>query len=607
MTDRTVIIGAGPAGLSAAYELGQLGRSAIVLERHSDVGGLSRTLIYDGYRFDIGGHRFFTKVPKIEAIWHDILGEDLLECSRLSRIRYKGVFFDYPLRPFDALTKIGIVEAIRIVGSYLLSQARWNKNELNFEDWVINRFGRRLYEIFFKSYTEKVWGMPCDQIAADWATQRIKNLDLRTALLSALFGYGSKRGEVVTTLIERFSYPRLGPGMMWESCRDRVLEFGINTETDTEVTAIHHREGRVLSVTIERGGCDENIAGTSFISSMAMPLLIRALRPAPPDVVLEAASRLRYRDFLIVVLVVDRAEVFPDNWIYIHEPSVTVGRVQNFKNWSPEMVPDPSQTTLGLEYFVDSEGELWNSSDEQLGELGVAEMAQLGLIDPAEVIDHTVFRVRRAYPVYDGTYHQSLDTIRSYLAELGNLQLIGRNGQHRYNNQDHAMMTGILAARNVDGAEHNVWAVNGEKTYHEQGPTASLDAFDDRRIHQPLLEIRFDDLVAEAFARYDPVALGGAVGSVSAIAVFVATAVLLVNGGEPLGPTLSLLGHYLIGYHVSWIGAILGAVEAGTAGSLFGYGLARVINVLVALAEGSVIKECELSRTLDPLDPGDEL
>ena len=600
MTDRTIIIGAGPAGLSAAHELGRLEQPALVVEQDAVVGGISRTVSYNGYRFDIGGHRFFTKVPMVDAMWHELLGDEMLERSRLSRIRYNGVFFDYPLRPVDALTKIGVVEATRIVLSYLRSQMSWNSDERTFEDWIVNRFGRRLYEIFFKSYTEKVWGLPCNQIGAEWAAQRIKSLDLKTAIWSALVGHGSKRGEIVTTLIDRFKYPRLGPGMMWEKCREQVLEFGINTETSAEVTEVHHARGRVTAVTVKRNGFEEQIDGTSFISSMPIPLLVEALRPAAPDQVLQAASKLSYRDFLIVVLMVDRAEVFPDNWIYIHEPSVSVGRVQNFKNWSPDMVPDPSQTTLGLEYFVNASGELWNSSDEDLGALGVREMAELGLIDAKEVVDHTVVRVRRAYPVYDGDYHEALKVIRLYLAGFENLQMIGRNGQHRYNNQDHAMVAGILAARNVAGENHDVWAVNVEQTYHEKGP------IDDRLTPSQAPGVPLEDVLAEAFARYDPVALGGAVGFVAAGTIFLATAVLLIKGGEPLGPSLSLLGNYLLGYNVSWAGAVLGAAEAGLVGGLFGGALAGIINLLVGMTETSVFRECQLSCTLDFFDRGNE-
>jgi len=604
VTDRTVIIGAGPAGLTAAYELSKIGLPAVVLEKDEVVGGLSRTVSFDGYRFDIGGHRFFTKLPSIRAIWHDLLEEDLLARPRLSRIYYDGKLFDYPLRPLDALRKIGGVEAVRIVLSYLNSQIRRHPEEKSFEDWVVNRFGRRLYEIFFKSYTEKVWGMPCDQISSDWAAQRIKNLDLGAAIRNALLGHRSNGGELVSTLIDRFEYPRFGPGMMWETCRDRVARSGIETITGSEVTRLLHSEGRVTSASIRCDGSDCEVDGTNFISSMPLPSLLRTLDPAPPADVLARAASLRYRDFMTVVLMVDRADVFPDNWIYIHEPTVQVGRVQNFKNWSPEMVPDSSRTSLGLEYFVQETDELWETSDEELGALATRELAQLDLVEPTDVVGSTVLRVPKAYPVYEGDFRASLEEIKEYLASFDNLHLVGRNGQHRYNNQDHSMLTGILAARSVAGESHDVWSVNVDESYHEAGADED-QVVRDRLTPSPVGEPRLEELSAAAFARYDQIALGSAVGLVSAGLVFLATAVLLIRGGDPLGPTLSLLGQYLLGYQVSWAGAFVGATEAGLGGFLFGYVLAQLINMIVSFAELSVVSQCQLEGAQDPLEPGE--
>jgi len=597
MTDRAVIIGAGPAGLTAAWELGRLGRPAIVLEKSTAVGGLSRTVCRNGYHFDIGGHRFFTKVPEVRALWREWLGEDLLERPRMSRIYYRGRFFDYPLRPFDALTKLGPVEAVRIVLSYLRARLVPQREQRNLEQWVVHRFGRRLYEIFFRSYTEKVWGLPCTEIDAEWAAQRIKNLDLLSALRSALMG-GRSGGQVITTLIERFSYPRLGPGMMWEVCRDKVQELGIETLPGAEVRRICHQGDRVRSVIVARAGGEEELRGADFISSMPIRDLVAALDPPPPEKVLEAAARLRYRDFLTVVLIVDRESVFPDNWIYVHAPEVQVGRVQNFKNWSPEMVPDQALTSLGLEYFVQEGDELWCSSDTELRDLGAREMEELGLIRADEVIGHEVVRAQKAYPVYDSAYAEALEIIRAHLGGLRNLQLIGRNGQHRYNNQDHSMVTGLLAARNLTGAGHDLWSVNVEQIYHEEG----IGPAGERLAPTPAAEPEFAAVLGETFARYDPVALGGAVGVVAGLGLFAATAVLLLRGGEPLGPRLSLLGQYFFGYGVSWEGALAGLFEAGVGGFAFGWVLARLINRLVDLSLASVIRRWELSRSLDPLD-----
>ncbi len=599
-TGRTVIIGAGPAGLTAAWELGRLGRSAIVLEKSATVGGLSRTVCHNGYRFDIGGHRFFTKIPEVRSLWREWLGDDLLERPRMSRIYYRGRYFDYPLRPVDALINLGPVEAGRIALSYLRARLAPQREERNFEEWVVHRFGRRLYEIFFRSYTEKVWGLPCTEIGAEWAAQRIKDLDLLAAVRSALFG-GRAAGRVITTLIDRFSYPRMGPGMMWEACRDRLRDLGIETVTGAEVRTICHRDGRVEGVVVGRGDGRKELEGADFISSMPIRDLVAVLDPPPPAEVLEAAARLRYRDFLTVVLIIDREQVFPDNWIYVHAPEVRVGRVQNFKNWSPEMVPDPGTTSLGLEYFVQEGDELWRRPDAELRDLGARELEELGLISAEEVIDHAVVRARKAYPVYDTAYAEALAIIRGYLDGLENLQLIGRNGQHRYNNQDHSMVTGLRAAHNLAGAGHDIWAVNVDQAYLEEGAAAAGE----RLVPMPAAVPDRAAVLAETFARYDQVALGGAVGTVAGFGVFAATAILLLQGGEPLGPNLSLLGQYLFGYQVSWGGALTGLAEAGVGGFAYGWVLARLINRLVDLSLASVVRGLEASRALDPLERAD--
>ncbi|MFN7953658.1 MAG: NAD(P)/FAD-dependent oxidoreductase [bacterium] len=471
----TVVIGAGPAGLTAAYELGRLGLDAIVLERDHTVGGLSRTVEHRGYRFDIGGHRFYTKVPLVQELWEELLGPDLVTRERLSRIYYRGRYFDYPLKPINALSGLGPMEALRIVLSYTKTQLFPLPDERTFEDWVVNRFGRRLFEIFFKSYTEKVWGVPCTQIAADWAAQRIQDLSLATALRGALLGGASRSGASATTLIERFHYPRLGPGMLWERCRERVAAHGISTILGARVTRIHHDGRRVLAVHHhDSDGFAHVTAGTHFVSSMPLRTLVRRLEPAPPAEVRAAAERLGYRDFLTVVLVVAREQVFPDQWIYIHEPEVRVGRVQNFKNWSPWMVPDASRSSLGLEYFVQQGDSLWSASDDELIALAVRESATLGLVDPREVVDAVVVRVEKAYPIYDPQYRSAVELVRAYLATLGNLQTIGRNGLHRYNNQDHSMLTGVLAARNVAGERHDVWSVNVEPVHLEEASGSAM-------------------------------------------------------------------------------------------------------------------------------------
>ena len=464
-----LIIGAGPAGLTAAFELNKLGRKSLVFEADDDVGGISKTCEYKGYRFDLGGHRFFTKVDYVNKLWDEILGDEFLVRPRLSRIHYRGHMFDYPLKPMNALFGLGPFEAVRILISYSKAQVSSKDGETNFEQWVTNRFGKRLYEIFFKTYTEKVWGMPCTELSATWAAQRIKNLDLKSALMNAFFGERGSGGERVTTLIEQFQYPRLGPGQMWQSCTKRLREAGNSVELKSRVTRLKHDSHRILSATINGGQEDEReVAGKEFLSTMPIQHLLRVLDPPPPAEILELGNGLRYRDFMIVALVIDREDLFPDNWIYIHSPDVVVGRVQNFKNWSPDMVPDPNKTALGLEYFLQEGDELWNMPDDELVAFASKECAELGLA-PAEAIeDGTVIRVPKAYPVYSPNHNTEMARIREWLGCFENLQLLGRNGQHHYNNQDHSMMTGVLAARNIVGESNDIWSVNVEEEYHEE-------------------------------------------------------------------------------------------------------------------------------------------
>jgi protoporphyrinogen oxidase len=588
--------------LTAAYELSKLGIPATVFERDNIVGGLARTESYKGYRFDIGGHRFFTKVEEVRRMWFEILGDDFLVRTRLSRIFYADKFFDYPLKPINALTGLGPVETFRIGLSYLKVQLFPPREEHSFEQWVSRRFGRRLYEIFFKTYTEKVWGIPCSEIRADWAAQRIKNLDLAGAIRNALLSSRASGREVITTLIDQFHYPRFGPGMMWERCQEILAENGYATITGARVTRLNHRDGRILSLEVrDRAGSEREESGTHFISSMPIGALLHALTPPPPREVLAAADRLRYRDFLTVMLIVNGKDLFPDNWIYVHSPKVMLGRIQNFKNWSPEMVADSSKTSLGLEYFVQENDELWSAPDDELLALGRRECAQLGLVNETDVVDGTVVRMPKAYPVYDRETAAVLTTIRAYLERFQNLQLVGRNGQHRYNNQDHSMLTAMYAARNIAGESHNVWDVNVDQDYHEEVRELKPEV-EKPPVMQPLAVDIDRELIRSAFARYDPLALGGAVGVVMGLGIFFATAVLLLRGGEPLGPTLSLLGNYLLGFEVSWPGAFLGLAEAGAAGFGFGHVLANAINAVVRWHERALLRQIEMSRTLDPLD-----
>jgi protoporphyrinogen oxidase len=474
--NKVVIIGAGPAGLTAGYELTKHGHAVTVLEKDPKyVGGIARTVDYKGYKFDIGGHRFFSKSQEIENLWSEIIGADMLERPRLSRIYYQKKFYHYPLKPINALMNMGIIPSLQILYDYFLTRIRPIHPEKSFADWVINRFGRKLYLTFFKSYTEKVWGISCDEISADWAAQRIKGLSLTRAVLGAFVGR-SASGETVKTLIDKFRYPKYGPGMVWEKTRELIRSQQGEVLNDQAVETIHHDAGRVTSVTTrDSQGTQNEFVGEHFISSMPMRELVRYFSPVPNARVLAAGDRLKYRDFLTVVLVINQAEVFPDNWIYIHEPSVKVGRIQNFKNWSPAMVPDARMTSLGLEYFCFEGDGLWRMSDADLVSLGTRELAELGLVNSADVVDGTVVRMPKAYPVYDEDYKENVSVIRDYLGQFKNIQVVGRNGMHKYNNQDHAMMTALLAARNIMGGDYDVWKVNTDAEYHEQQSESDLE------------------------------------------------------------------------------------------------------------------------------------
>ncbi len=594
---KVIIIGGGPAGLTAAYQLSKRGGESVVLEKDEVVGGISRTVNYKDYLFDIGGHRFFTKIQAAADMWKEVLEKDMLHRKRLSRIYYNKKFFYYPLRPLNALFGLGIWNSSMILLSYLYSHMFPYKNEETFEQWVTNRFGKRLYNTFFKTYTEKVWGIPCSEIRAEWAAQRIKGLSLISAIRNALIKQNQDRTgkTVIKTLIDAFDYPKYGPGMMWQTVSDIVQERGSKVRLGSDVEGIlwDDKNKKIEALEVSVNGRKEIFYGTDFISSMPVRELMQKMKPAVPEEVLKAANNLNYRDFLTVALIVNKPSLFPDNWIYIHDPSVRLGRIQNFKNWSPHMVPDPNKTCLGLEYFCFEGDDLWNMPDKELVELGKKEMETLRLLKASDVEDGSVVRMPKAYPAYDSTYREMLDIVIVFTEGISNLQLVGRNGMHRYNNQDHSMLTAMLAVENIYGAEHDLWNVNVEQEYHEEKIEEKTE------ISEELIP---DEVIIRAFAKVDKLAFASALGAVSGLSIFIATLWLVLKGGDFVGTNLRLLSQYFAGYSVSVKGAFIGLSYSFGWGFLFGWLFAYLRNVSLAFYIYRVKKKREMLSFGDFLD-----
>ena len=579
---QVVVIGGGPAGLTAGYELTKFDLRPVVLEKESLVGGLARTESYKGFHFDMGGHRFFTKVEEVKKMWQDVLGGEFLRRPRLSRIYYNGKFFFYPLKPLNALLGLGVLQSILIVLSFVRWQLFPYRREDTFEQWVTNRFGRRLFLTFFKTYTEKVWGISCSELKAEWAAQRIKDLSLKTALLSMFV----KPKQTIKTLIEEFDYPRRGPGMMWNAVKTEIERREGVVRMNSDVVRINRTGNRIDGVIVRHDGAEELIRGTDFISSMPVTEFIKALDPPPRPAVLSAAARLSYRDFLTVVLIVDKPHIFEDNWIYIHDPSVHVGRIQNFKNWSPDMVPDPTKTSLGLEYFCTEGDAVWTMADADLIEMGRREIDRIGLARSEDVVDGCVVRVEKAYPVYDSDYREYLGVVRQFIDGLENCQTIGRNGLHRYNNQDHAMLTGMLAVRNLAlGQQNDLWSVNTDQEYHEEIR---------EKVTEHDLEEVLEGALTQVFLKLDRVAMGLSVGMASGALLFLATLALVLKGGPMVGPTLGLLGQYFPGYTVTGPGSVLGLLYGFVSGFVVGWAFAFLRNATVFLYMAVVHRRAEL-------------
>lgn len=467
-----VVVGGGPAGLGAGYELVQSDVPVLVLEGGEQVGGICRTLEGDGYYVDIGGHRFITKIDEVLSTWKSLLGDDLLVRERMTRIFFRNELMPYPLELGPTFRTLGMADSALALLSYVHARLR-PLPEDSFENWVTNHFGRRVYQHFFKTYTEKVWGTPCTELSADWAAQRIRALSLWEAIKDAFRGalQPDVERDADEALLHQFYYPRLGPGIMFDRYAEEIEAAGSEVRTQHQVVRVIHQDGRVREVISTGPGGEQSHEGESFLSSMPLAELPKMMDPAPPEEVLEAANRLRHRSFLTAALLLDEPSSFPDTWIYVHSPDVLMGRVQNYLNWSPHMVEGEGRCCIAAEYFAWQGDDLWERSDEELSELAREELGQVGLIDPEKMLDSTVARIPYAYPIYDSDYGDHIGTIRNWLEGLENLQSIGRSGQHRYINMDFAVMTGIEAARNILGADHDTWRIGTEDEYLEEKPS----------------------------------------------------------------------------------------------------------------------------------------
>jgi protoporphyrinogen oxidase len=457
-----VVLGGGPAGLTAGYLLAKRGQPVIVLESTEFIGGIARTQVRDGYRFDLGGHRFFTKVQEVDDLWHEIMKEEFLKRPRKSRIYWNDKFLEYPLQGMDVIKQLGPVELTRCMLSYAWAAAKPKGKEETFETWVSNRFGKRLYQHFFKTYTEKLWGVSATEIRAEWAAQRIKGLSFFSAAKAAFFGNSGN----IKSLISEFNYPRFGPGQMWEQMADDIKAQGGEIRLNAPVTKLVTQNGRITEVIA--GG--ETLHPSHVISSLPLRTTVGIASPEAPAEVRDAARGLRYREFLTVLLVIDVEDPFDDNWIYIHQPGVRVLRIQNFKSWSPWMIPEgETASSIGMEYFCFEGDDLWTMEDDDLVTMAGQEIERLHLAPAAKVRFGFVERVHKAYPIYDELYAERVATIRGWLETISNLTQVGRNGLHRYNNSDHSMLTAMRAVDNILlGTHHDIWDVNVESVYHEE-------------------------------------------------------------------------------------------------------------------------------------------
>jgi protoporphyrinogen oxidase len=442
-----VILGAGPSGLAAGHILSESGSNVLVIERQARVGGLAKTIEHHGFRFDLGGHRFITGNKQLENLVREVLGGELLEVDRSSKILLDGKLYDYPITVRNALTRIGLRKSIRIVADYLSEQIRkrFTKTPIvSLEDWVVQHFGRSLFDLFFKEYSEKVWGVPCDRIAKEWVARRIKGLSLGVAIKTAFSRVGSQH---LRTLANQFLYPPLGIGQICDGLKARIDKNG-QVMTDTAVIGINHADNRVQSITVKDADGVQGYAGYEFISSIPLTLVVQLLNPQPPAEILQAAASLRFRDLIVVTVMINRERVTDQTWMYIPDSTVPFGRIHEPKNWSTRMAPD-GKTHLVVEYFCFKEDAIWTETDAALVQSTVRELSKLGIIEAEEVFDSAVLRIPNAYPLFEVDYIEKQKCIVEYLDRFSNLELVGRGGQFEYYNTDHAMESGIAAAEAV--------------------------------------------------------------------------------------------------------------------------------------------------------------
>lgn len=467
------ILGAGPAGLAAAYTLTQQGQKVVVVERESQVGGLAKSIEYQGFILDLGPHRFYTKILPVLKLWNEVLGSEQVTVSRLTRIYYNGKYFSYPLKAIEVLFALGIVENVRIFFSYLVAKLLPNRHPENFSEWVSAKFGKRLSEIFFEGYTEKLWGIPCTEISAEWAAQRIKGLSLIKALRTAFFGSDGK----VKSLIDQFQFPRLGSGQLYDKISEYLLDKNQEILLNTEVVKVYEHNNRVTKLTLRN--CQTKVESTvgcsAVISSVPLNILVKEIiSPSPCKEILLLARSLKFRNTILVYLIVEGSNLFPDNWLYINEPSVRLGRVTNFANWSSAMLSNQHQTPLCCEYWCNFDEPMWQQPEAELFSLAEQELRKIGLLHHEKVVGSFVVRLPRTYPIYTGDYKHILSELQIYIDRFENLQVVGRYGAFKYNNQDHSLLMGILAAENVlNPGKHDLWEVNSDSEYVEE---ARVDA-----------------------------------------------------------------------------------------------------------------------------------